>query len=205
MSILDQLSSQAEDRTSAANKRAAAQVLEQPALLEEIAGGMASSNAKLAGDCAEVMTFVAADHPELVAPYADALIAQREHKDTRVRWETMHSLAEIAATVPDKIAPIVPGLVEQFAHDKSIIVRDYAILTLGEYGGTSHAAALNVWPHLRNALAMWDSRHAGKVMEAMIKVVAAEPLLKTEAQALARQLADHQSAKVRTLAKRLVK
>jgi hypothetical protein len=42
-------------------------------------------------------------------------------------------------------------------------------------------------------------------MEAMIKVIAAEPLLKTEAQALARQFADHQSAKVRTLAKRLVK
>jgi hypothetical protein len=148
---------------------------------------------------------VAAEKPEWVAPYADALIARLDHKDTRVRWEAMHSVAEIAAVVPGKIAPRVPQLVETIAHDRSVIVRDYAILTLGEYGGTSRQAARRVWPHLQVALTAWDGRHAGKVLEALPKLVTVDATLKPEAQRIARKYVDHQSAKVCTLAKRLLK
>ncbi len=59
MSILNQLSSQAGDRTEAANRRVVAQCLADPTLLAEIAGGLQSKEAALAGDCAEVMTKVA--------------------------------------------------------------------------------------------------------------------------------------------------
>lgn len=205
MSILGKLSSQVGDRTEAANKRMVTRALKQPALLDEIAIGLSSADAKLAGDCAEVMTLVAAERPELVAPHAEALIARLDHKDTRVRWEAMHGVAEIAALVPDRIAPLVPRLAEIIARDKSVIVRDYAILTLGEYGRTSAAAARAAWPHLREALTAWQSKHAGKVLEAMTKLVAVDAALKAEAQDFARRFADHTGAKVRTLAKRLLK
>jgi hypothetical protein len=205
MTILGKLSSQIGDRTEAANKRVATRVLKDPTLLEEIARGLASADAKLAGDCAEVMTLIAAEKPELVAPYADALIARLDHKDTRVRWEAMHAAAEIAAHVPTKISPTLPKLVEKIARDKSVIVRDHAIRTLGEYGHTSVIAARQVWPHLCQALTVWEGKHAGKVLEVMPKVVAADPTLKADAQKLAQRFANHKSAKVRTMAKRLQK
>ena len=205
MSILAKLSSQRGDRTEASNKRVAAQVLKEPGLLAEIAPGLGSADAKLAGDCAEVMTMVAATQPHIVAPYADALIARLDDKDTRVRWEVMHSLAEIAAQVPDKIAPLVRRLDEKIALDKSVIVRDYAVLTLGEYGGTSPAAAQRVWPHLRQALVLWEGRQASKALTAMHKLVAVDPALKSEAHKIAQRFVNHPRASVRTAAKRLMK
>jgi hypothetical protein len=205
MSILSELSSQIGDRTEAANKRVAARVLKKSALLDEIASGLASDDAKLAGDCAEVMTLVAAEKPEFVVLHAEALIARLDHKDTRVRWEVMHSLAEIAAFTPDQIAPIVGKLVEKVTHDKSVIVRDYAIQALGEYSGTSTTAARQVWPHLCKALDLWEGKHVGKVLEAMRQLVMADGTLKADAQEIALHFMDHGSAKVRAMAKRMLK
>ncbi len=205
MTILNQLSSPTGDRTEASNKRVAATVLKEPVLLDEIAEGLASTNARLAGDCAEVMTMVAEAQPDLVAPYADALILRLAHKNTRVRWEVMHSLAEIAARVPNKIAPIMRTLDEMIALDKSVIVRDHAIRALGAYGGTSPAAARRVWHHLREALVLWEGKHAGKALAAMQKVVVVDVTLKPNAQKVARRFVEHKRASVRTAARKLLK
>jgi uncharacterized protein YdbL (DUF1318 family) len=205
MNILDGLSSQIGDRTEAANKRVADHVLREPMLLEQIASGLMSDDRKLAGDCAEVMTNVAAKKPELIVPYSNSLIAEIDHEDTRVRWESMHTLAEIASKTPENISRIVQKLVERIAIDESVIVRDYAIRTLGEYGGTSTEAARQVWPYLRKALTLWEGKHAGKVLEAMYNVVLVDPSLKMDARRIAKQFNDHRSAKTRTMAKRLLK
>jgi len=204
MNILSELSSQIGDRTEAANKRVAAKALREPNLLEQIASGLMSPDRKLAGDCAEVMTDVAAEKPELILPYSNSLITRIDHEDTRVRWESMHTLAEIASKTPENISTIVHKLVERIAIDKSVIVRDYAIRTLGEYGGTSTEAARQVWPHLRKALTLWEGKHAGKVLEAMYNVVSIDPSLKVDAKKIAKQFNGHRSAKARTMAKRLL-
>jgi hypothetical protein len=73
MSIVDQLSSQVGDRTQEANRRVVAKCLRNHALLTEVAQGLNSKEARLVGDCAEVLTQVAEKHPELVAPYAESL------------------------------------------------------------------------------------------------------------------------------------
>jgi HEAT repeat protein len=205
MNILDKLSSQVGDRTEAANKRVSARVLKDPALLADIERGLLCPDVKVVGDCAEVMALVATEKPELVAPYAGALIARLDHKDTRVRWEAMHALAEIAALVPDKIARLVPRLVEKIANDESVIVRDHAIRALGGYGGTSKRAARQVWLPLRQALTAWEGKHAGKVLEAMQRVVAADATLERDARKIARQFAEDKRATVRAAAKRLAK
>jgi hypothetical protein len=205
MNILNGLSSQIGDRTEAANKRVAAKVSREPMLLDQIASGLTSPDRKLAGDCVEVMTNVAAEKPELVVPYSNSLIAQIDHEDTRVRWESMHALAEIASKTPQNISTIVHKLVERIAIDKSVIVRDYAIKTLGEYGGTSKEAARHVWPHLRRALTLWEGKHVGKALEAMCNVVSVDPSLKAEARRIAGQFSNHRSAKARTMARRLLK
>ncbi|RPI91854.1 MAG: hypothetical protein EHM39_14155, partial [Chloroflexi bacterium] len=73
MSILSQLSSQTGDRTEASNKEVAVICLQMPDFLAEIAASLGSKDAALAGDCAEVMTQVAQERPELVAPFADQI------------------------------------------------------------------------------------------------------------------------------------
>lgn len=203
MSILDELSSQVGDRTEAADKRVAARVLKQPALLDEIERGLLSPDAKLAGDCAEVMTLVATAKPELVVPYADTLIAGLDHRNTRVRWKAMHALADMAALIPDQIARLIPKLVEKIALDKSVIVRNHAIRALGAYGGTSAAAARKAFPHLRGATVLWEGKHAGKALAAMQKLVAVDASLAADAQKIAQRFAEHPSATVRRMAKGL--
>jgi hypothetical protein len=82
MSILSQLSSQVEDRSEYSNRKVVIQCLDDPNLLAEIAEGLNGTNAALVGDCAEVMTQVAEQHPEWVAPYTVALSALFKHKTT---------------------------------------------------------------------------------------------------------------------------
>jgi HEAT repeat protein len=180
-------------------------LLKDGARIAEIAGGLTSTDAKLVGDCAEVMTMIAAEKPKAVAPFADKLIARLDDKNTRVRWEAMHSLAEIAATVPGQVAPIVPRLEEKIASDQSVIVRDYAVTALGEYGSTSPAAAQRVWPSLHKALVAWDGKQAGKALVAMQKLVAVDSSLRGDARKTAERFLEDPSPTVRAAAKRLLR
>ena len=97
------------------------------------------------------------------------------------------------------------GTTGKIALDKSIIVRDYAIEALGEYGHTGAAAARTAWPYLHEALTLWGGRHAGKVLEAMQKLIVVDAALRVEVQDMAQGFVDHTSAKVRTAAKRLLR
>ncbi len=110
MGVLQQLSSQAGDRSEYSNRKVALRCLDQPELLAEIAAGLDSRDVKLVGDCAEVLTMVAETRPDLIAPYAKKLAVLLAHKTTRVRWEAMHALALVASQVPRVIASLLPRL-----------------------------------------------------------------------------------------------
>jgi hypothetical protein len=193
MNILSQLSSQVGDRTENSNKRVAGMVLKNPALLRQLAEGLTSGDFKLAGDCAEVMTNVAAENAELLVPFADALIREIGHENTRVRWESMHSLAEVASRIPNRVYAIVPKLAEITASDKSVIVRGYAIKALGEYGATSPTAASRVWPQLVKQLDRWEGKDTGKVLESLFTLVSHNPVLSERARKIAKRFQHHTS------------
>lgn len=114
MSIISELSSQVGDRSQSANHKVVVQCLDDPTLLADISAGLEHKNAALVGDCAEVMTQVAEQRPESVAPYAQALAPLLKHKATRVRWEAVHALAYIAAFNPETIADLLPTLWRSF-------------------------------------------------------------------------------------------
>jgi hypothetical protein len=203
MSILQRLSSAIGDRSSEPNKAVAREALAQPELLAEIAAGLEMRDKKLLADCGEVFTEVALQNPALVAPYVDALIPHIDHKYTRLRWEAMHTLALTASLVPDRIAPLLPNLLDKIERDKSVIVRDYTVLALGEYGGSSPARARETFPHLQWALWQWEGKHAKLVLEGMSKLVGAEPELEPELRRAAAECLDHYRANVRKLARKL--
>lgn len=205
MSILEQLSSARGETAEAANKAVAREALARSEILGQVAAGLDSDNARLAGDCAEVFTEVAKEDPALAAPYADRLIPLTRHRDTRVRWEAHHALALVAALAPDQVAPLLPELAGRIEGDRSVIVRDGAIKALGEYGRSGPEAAREVFPTLQRALVAWQGKHAKLALEAMAKAATAEPALGPQVQAAARGCLAHPRANVRRLAQRLLK
>lgn len=205
MSILSQLSSQLGTRNQAANEAVAAQALASPELLDEIAEGLRSTQADLLGDAAEVMTMVAQRQPALIVAYVEPLIALLGHKATRVRWEAMHALALVADRVPARIIALRPQLEAILRSDTSIIVRDYAIDALGNAAKADAATAQQLFPLLKEAAYLWESRHVGHALAGLAHAVTSEPALAPEAAPIAQGFADHPKGTVRKTAKALAK
>jgi len=204
MSVLSRLSSQVGDRTEESNKRVAREALEQPFVLAEIAQGLSADDPRLVGDCAEVMTMVAEHGPELVVLYIEEIVPLLSAEKTRVRWEAMHAIALVVRLVPERIAPMIGELGAKIKGDRSVIVRDWAVYALGEYGSTSKEAARSAFSILAEALTAWEGKQAGKALEALGKLVARDASLTQQAGSLAEPYLTHRSAKVRRLAKKLV-
>jgi hypothetical protein len=205
MSILAELSSQVGDRTEGANRAAAQECLANPALLDQIAVGLAEKDANLVGDCAEVMTMVAEQQPALVAPYADRIVPVLSHKKTRPRWEVAHATALIAALVPETIQTLLPQFERMLGSDQSVIVRDYLVEALGNYATTGESAARAAHPLLRAMLVAWEGKQTGKALLALAKVAAAVPDLRNELRTLGESYLNHGRNVVRKAAAVLVK
>ncbi len=205
MHVVSQLSSQTGDRTEESNKRVAAQCLREPALLADVAGHLYSADSALAGDCAEVMTVVAQQQPQLVAPYATLLLPLLRHKKTRVRWEALHALALVAQRVPDVIGAVLSDLDRIIHEDPSIIVRDYAVDAVGNYAGTSAAAARAAYLLLQGALYVWNERHAGHALSGLSRVADAAAELRPMICGDAERFRDHAKGSVRKAARQLIK
>ncbi len=202
MSILNKLSSQSGDRTESANRAVVAECIANPALLQEIAGGLEYKDAKLVADCAEVLAHVASIYPDRVSPYAGLLAPLISHKNTRVRWEAMHALSLVAILVPHVIAELLPKLGDILAHEKSTIVRDYAVDTLGNYASTGKQAAQQAYPLLIEAL---TSKQTARVLNGLAQVAPLVPSRTGDLLKIAQDYLDHDRPVIRKAAKQLQK
>lgn len=205
MSILAKLSSQVGDRSEYSNRKVVIQCLDDPDLLAEIAEGLKSKNAALVGDCAEVLTQVAEQHPDWVAPYAEALATLLSHKTTRVRWEAMHALALVAASAPTVIASLLPTLAKMIRADASVIVRDYATDAIANYAASGKSAAEKAYPLLKEALTVWNGKHAGHALKGLVNVVKRVPALRDELYAIGEEYSRSSKSVVRKAAKELLR
>jgi hypothetical protein len=205
MGIVGKLSSQAGDRTAKSNLAVAAQCLAKSELLAEIAGSLGGTEAALVGDCAEVLTEVAKQRPELVAPYAAKLVPLLVHKTTRIRWEAMHCMALTATGAAKIVAPLLPRLRETIASDTSVIVRDYAVDAVGAFAGTGKQASHEALPILKEALVAWNGKHAGHALDGIIQVARADTRHAKELHAIAKRYLDGATGVIRKSAKVLFK
>jgi hypothetical protein len=204
MSILSQLSSQRHDRTEASNRKVVLRCLDDPDLLAEIGAGLEGADAALLGDCAEVCTEVAEVEPELVVPYAPALIGLLGHRNTRVRWEAVHALACLTPLIPEQIEPVVPQVAEMAAGDPSVIARDHAVDLLSQYAGTGAQAARQAYPYLTAALTQWEGKHAAHALPGLVHTAREWPDLKEAIHASIQPLLAHPKAVIRNAAKKAV-
>ncbi len=204
MTLLDELSSQVGDRTEYSNRKIVLKCLEEPTLLDEIVQGLESKDAALLCDVTEVLTEVAEEHPEWVAPHAKKLARFLSHKTTRVRWEAMHVLALVAALTPKVIANLLPQLGEMIRFDTSVIVRDHAVQAIGNYAATSPKAARAAYPYLKQGLVAWEGKQAGRALNGLAKVALAVPKLKDELRTIGMGYTSHSRGVVRKAAKALI-
>ena len=166
MDILNQLSSRKGDKTEDSNKIVAEKCIANPRLLAEIADGLVETQclASLRSDCIEVFTLVAEKKPELIVPYAENVIPLLHSKETKTRWEAVHTLSFIAANIPDVIFSMLPTLQSLIEKDKSTIVRDYAMDTVANYAKVSAETSAQSYEILKFALELWSEKHAKQVL-----------------------------------------
>jgi hypothetical protein len=205
MSILNQLSSQKGDRSEYSNHLVVVQCLGNPDLLEEIVAGLKKKDAAIVGDCAEVLTQVAKEHPGWVVPFAGQITPLLSHKNTRVRWEAMHALSLVAALVPDTIGALLPQLSEMLRTDHSVIVRDHATDAIAGYGSTGESAAMAAFPILKEMLTLWEGKQAGHALLGLVRVSYQLPAARAELRQIAVKYAASPRPVVRKAAKALQK
>jgi len=205
MSILDTLASRSGERTQKPNEAAALRCLDNPKLLAEIEAGLAEREAPLVADCAEVMTMVAQQRPELIAPHAQQLAKLLSHKNTRVRWESMHAIALVAHLAPKVIGALLPELDAIVRNDASVIVRDYAVQAVASYASSGAREAKQALPVLIEALTVWNGKQAHHALNGLASAVKAAPRLAPELSHIASRYIESERGVVRKGAKNLQK
>ncbi|MBI2895925.1 MAG: hypothetical protein HYY06_20375 [Deltaproteobacteria bacterium] len=205
MGVIEKLSSSIGTRTQEANVKVARTCLADPRHLEEIAEALAGKDARLAGDCAEVMTKVAQEKPELVAPHAGTLLAMLDHLNGRVRWESAHALALVSSLARRLVRGALPRLGSIVRRDESVIVRDYVLDTIATYGGTGPKAAVEAFPLLCEGLDAFNSKHAARVLAGLEGVARAAPRLSAEIRTQAVRFEGHHRPGIRKAARSLLR
>ncbi len=205
MSLINELSSQVGDRGQESNLKVAVKCLVKPELLAEVAAGLGSKDAALAGDCAEVFTKVTEQNPRLIVPYATELLKLIAHKTTRVRWEAVHALALCAQFIPQILQPRLCEIDGIIRSDKSIIVRDYSIDVVANYALAGAKQAQEAFPLLKDYLTVWEGRHAGHALVGLDNAGKMVPQLAPELRKLAEPFLENKSGVIRKAAKAVLK
>ena len=205
MEILNQLSSQRGDKTEISNKLVAEKCIANPKILAEIAIGLEDNDKKLQSDCIEVLTLVSEVKPEFVVPYTENILPLLYAKDTKTRWEAVHTLSFIADKIPDIIHSILSVLQSLVEKDKSTIVRDYAMDTVANYAKVSAETSEKSYGVLKFALELWGEKHAKQVFKGFNYVLDNCPDCKTEIHLLVQPYLSANKKIVATEAKKIVK
>jgi len=205
MEILNQLSSQKGDKTEDSNKLVAEKCIASPRLLADIAIGLEDKNKKLQSDCIEVFTLVSEKKPEIVTPYAENIIPLLHSKESKTRWEAVHTLSYIADKIPETISHLLPLLQSLIEKDHSTIVRDYAIDTVANHAKTTIKTSKESYELLKFTLDLWGEKHARQVLRGFNHVLDNVPDYKAEIHILIQPYLSANKKVVATEAKKLIK
>lgn len=172
MSILQELSTAQGDKTEESNHKVAHKCLDNSDLFYEVMEGLLQDKYKdVQADCAEVMTKVAEQKPDMVVPYADKLFPLLSSTGTKVRWEVMHTLALITPHIIELVAKNLNVIKGAAISDESTIVRDWSTQLIVNYAKTNSEAADKVFPILKMILETWKNKQAKRVFEGFEAVI----------------------------------
>ena len=205
MEILNKPSSKQGDKTEKSNRIVAEKCIENPDLLKDIATGFLSADKKLQADCIEVFTMVSENHPDLIVPLADKILPLLNNKETKTRWEAVHTLSYIAIKIPEIIFSILPNLQELIEKDQSTIVRDYTIDTVANFARFDKNSSEKAFGILKMALDLWGEKHAKQVFKGLSNILDNQPSYKTEISKIVKPYLDAKKNVVIKEAKKIIK
>ncbi|HES60112.1 MAG TPA: hypothetical protein ENO18_06760 [Caldithrix sp.] len=205
MEIFNQLSSAQSDKTEKSNRIAADKCIKNPKLLNDIATGFLSADKKLQSDCIEVFTMVSENHPDLIVPLADKILPLLKNKETKTRWEAVHTLSFIADKIPEIICSILPDLQELIKKDKSAIVRDYTVDTVANFAKFDKDSSEKAFGILKMALDLWNEKHTKQVFQGFSNILDNKPAYKTDIGKITRPYLDAKKKVVVKEAKKIIK
>lgn len=86
------------------------------------------------GTCANVMKNVAAQKPEILAPYIDILLKYINYPLPRVKWGVPEAIGNMAKDYPDKVAKAIPYLLKNTTDSKinTTVIKWCAAFALSE-------------------------------------------------------------------------
>jgi hypothetical protein len=86
---------------------------------EELISYFKSSSESEKGTCADVISNVSKEHPEIFSPYIDILIEYTNYKSPRVKWGMPEAIGYIAKKYPDKVTKAIPYVLKNTTDDKN--------------------------------------------------------------------------------------
>jgi hypothetical protein len=201
--VLDLLADLRDDRTEAANRDMVELALRIPDLLATLFAVRDGDDRAVAADSADTITKVAQRDPRVVLPYRAYVVHGLDSAIKQVRWESLTTLALLAAIEPGIVAPLVARLDGIVAEDASVIARDRAIDALASYGRSSPEAAHHVVPVLIAAVGRWNGKHAARALRSLQELGPLVPDMHPALRVIAAEQATSHRPSVRTAAKRL--
>lgn len=204
MEILNLLSSKQGDKTEKSNRIVSEKCIEKPDLLNDIASGFLSSDKKLQSDCIEVFTMVSENYPDLIVPLAEKIILLLSNKETKTRWEAVHTLSFIAEKIPEIISSILPELQELVEKDKSTIVRDYTIDTIANFAKSNKESSEKAFCILKTTLDLWNEKHAKQVFKGFNNILDYQQSYEIEIDKLVRPFLDAKKRVVANEARKII-
>ncbi len=128
MSIISRLASSLNRRDQAPNHELADQIVavDDKEAIKELIEGLSHKSKDIQSDCIKVLYEIAEGHPELLAAYADNLIALLDSKNNRLQWGAMTALDAITSQTPEPIYGALAKIIS-IADKGSVITNDHCV------------------------------------------------------------------------------
>ncbi len=114
----------------------------------EIVGYFESASAGEQGHLIESLEYASQDKPEIIAPYADFVLAHLGDEAPRVKWEAARIIANLSGKFSNKTQKAIPGLLKN-TEDKGTVVRWSAAFALCEIAKNNLKAAKALLPKMK--------------------------------------------------------
>ncbi len=134
-----------------------------PVLIE----GLGSDAARVRNGCAEVVSLLSEDSPELLYPYAELFLANLDSRDKVVRWEAVCTLGNLAPVDRDrKIVPAIERIARNLG-DESIVLQGHSVRALGKIAKANPDKAPAILDALLGSTRFFPGNRLGYIVEAM--------------------------------------
>ena len=125
------------------------------------------------GTCAGVMKNVAAQKPEIFAPYIDILLKYINHPLPRVKWGIPEAIGNLAKDYPDKVAKAIPYLLKNTTDDKinTTVIKWCAAFTLTEIAKHNSRTRKELLPIFENLIKTERNNGVRNVYVKAVKII----------------------------------